>query len=77
MIHKPHEDDTAPITDNVVRYHVERSNRGPYPWSMVQTFESGRTRVVKRYISRGKAEREAAHLQTVLDMVRKLSEDSS
>lgn len=64
-----------PADDDVVRYHVERSIRGPYPWSMIQTFESGRTRVVKRYISRGKAEREAAHLQTVLDMVRRLSED--
>lgn len=66
-----------PATDTVVRYHAERSTRGPYPWTLVQTFESGRTRVVKRYISQGKAEREAAHLQQVLDVVRRLSKDSS
>lgn len=76
MILKPPEATEAPVTDTVVRYHAERSKRGPYPWTLVQTFESGRTRVVKRYVSQGKAEREAAHLQKVLDMVRQLSKDS-
>jgi hypothetical protein len=71
MIHKPQPDAETQVIDTVVSHHVERSNRGHYRWKVVQTFESGRTRVIQRHVSLSKAKREAENLQSVVDMIRR------
>jgi hypothetical protein len=55
----------------VVSHHVKRSNRGHYLWKVVQTFESGRTRVIQRHVSLSKAKRKAENLQNIVNMIRR------